>query len=104
VIIDNLRAQARVVVGVPVTGGADDAALRRLYDEAVRDVDEMLAGCTLPFPCRRSISTSPHHRPRDTRHMRDRSSSPMSRASANISSREIASRRSSRGGSMSRRF
>ena len=34
VIIDNLRAQARVVVGVAVPAGADRAALRALHDDA----------------------------------------------------------------------
>ena len=35
VIIDNLRAQARVVVGVPVNRGESDDALRALYDDAI---------------------------------------------------------------------
>jgi anthranilate synthase component I len=43
VIIDNLRAQARIVVAVPVPAGADEAALRRLYDEASREVDDVAA-------------------------------------------------------------
>jgi anthranilate synthase component 1 len=38
VIIDNLRAQARVVVGVPVPAGAGDDALRALYDEAAGEL------------------------------------------------------------------
>ena len=38
VIIDNLRAQARVVTGVPVRPGADDAELRTLYDRAWREL------------------------------------------------------------------
>ena len=43
VIIDNLRAQARVVVGVPVARGAPGELLRRLYDDAVATVDETIA-------------------------------------------------------------
>ena len=42
VIIDNLRAQARVVVGVPVISGTGDEELRRSYDEAVATVDETI--------------------------------------------------------------
>jgi anthranilate synthase component I len=41
VIVDNLRAQARVVVAVPVPAGADQAMLRRLYDEGCGDVDDV---------------------------------------------------------------
>ena len=50
VIIDNLRAQARVVVGVPVAPGADDATLRALYEEAARDVAAMLDRLHAPLP------------------------------------------------------
>ena len=39
VIIDNLRAQARIVVGVPVGDAVDDAALRAAYDGAMATVD-----------------------------------------------------------------
>ena len=38
VVMDNLRGQARVVVSVPVPRGADDAALRRLYDDAAAEI------------------------------------------------------------------
>jgi anthranilate synthase component 1 len=38
VIIDNLRAQARVVVGVPVDPDASDATVRRLYDDAEAEI------------------------------------------------------------------
>jgi anthranilate synthase component 1 len=50
VVIDNLRAQARVVVGVPVPHGAppDDASLRALYDAARGDVDEVIARLLAP--------------------------------------------------------
>src|SRR5690349_2271321 len=41
VIIDNLRAQARIVVGVPVRRGASDGALRAAYDAAVREIDDI---------------------------------------------------------------
>jgi anthranilate synthase component 1 len=42
VIIDNLRAQARVVVSVPVPAGANDATLRELYDAALGDLNEIV--------------------------------------------------------------
>jgi anthranilate synthase component I len=38
VIIDNLRAQARIVVGVQVELDASDATLRRLYDDAESEI------------------------------------------------------------------
>ena len=38
VIIDNLRAQARIVVGVEVDSGVSDLALRRLYDAAEAEI------------------------------------------------------------------
>ena len=43
VIIDNLRAQARVVVGVPVAPGTPDAAVRRAYDEACGEIEDVIA-------------------------------------------------------------
>jgi anthranilate synthase component 1 len=43
VIIDNLRAQARVVVAVPVESGAGDEALRALYEGAVDDLEATIA-------------------------------------------------------------
>jgi anthranilate synthase component I len=43
VIIDNLRAQARVVVGVPVEDDVSDATLRAAYDRAVATVDRTMA-------------------------------------------------------------
>ena len=43
VIVDNLRAQARVVVSVPVPAGSDERTLRALYDDAARDVDATIA-------------------------------------------------------------
>ena len=48
VIIDNLRAQARVVVGVPVPAGADRATLAALHAEAERDIAEVIARLRAP--------------------------------------------------------
>ena len=43
VIIDNLRAQARVVVAVPVEPRAGDDALHALYDGAIQDLEATIA-------------------------------------------------------------
>ncbi|MFN2565424.1 MAG: anthranilate synthase component I family protein [Gemmatimonadaceae bacterium] len=43
VIVDNLHAQARIVVAVPVPAGADEPALRHLYEDARRDVNDVAA-------------------------------------------------------------
>ena len=43
VIIDNLRARARIVVAVPVESTLDDDALRTRYDEAVQEIDALSA-------------------------------------------------------------
>lgn len=51
VIIDNLRAQARVVVGVPVDDVRDES-LRALYDGAVRSVERTIARLRLPSALR----------------------------------------------------
>ena len=48
VIIDNLRAQARVVVGVPVPVGSDEPTLRAAYHEAVATIDDTLARLRAP--------------------------------------------------------
>ncbi|MDP9179701.1 MAG: chorismate-binding protein, partial [Gemmatimonadota bacterium] len=48
VIVDNLRAQARIVVGVEVPSGADDDALRDQYDVATREIEEIEAGLSEP--------------------------------------------------------
>src|SRR5688572_27061146 len=48
VIIDNLRAQARAVVGVPVARGTTDAELRALHQRAVADLDAVLARLRAP--------------------------------------------------------
>lgn len=42
VIIDNLRSQARVVCGVQVAPGADDAARRSAYDAGLADVEHTI--------------------------------------------------------------
>ncbi|MFL5561897.1 MAG: anthranilate synthase component I family protein, partial [Gemmatimonadaceae bacterium] len=42
VIIDNLRSQARVVVGVPVDRGTSVSALRALHAEAIATIDETI--------------------------------------------------------------
>ncbi len=48
VIIDSLRSQARVVVGVPVDEGNTEAELRRVHDEAVRDIDATIGRLRAP--------------------------------------------------------
>ena len=52
VVMDNLRAQARVVVGVPVDDAlaADEEALRAAFDEAVRTIEETMARLRAPLP------------------------------------------------------
>ena len=49
VIIDNLRAQARAVVGVPVDAGASDAALIAAYDSAMTELDVTLTRLRTPL-------------------------------------------------------
>jgi len=41
IIIDNLRSQARLVTGVRVSAGTSPGALRRLYDDAAREIGEV---------------------------------------------------------------
>jgi anthranilate synthase component 1 len=48
VVVDNLRAQARIVVGVEVPAGADDTSLRDRYDVAIREIEEIQAGLNEP--------------------------------------------------------
>jgi anthranilate synthase component 1 len=48
VIIDNLRAQARVVVGVPVEQDADDTALDALHEGAIAEIDRTIARLRAP--------------------------------------------------------
>ena len=48
VIIDALRSQARVVVGVPVAAGASDAELHRAHGDALRDIDATIARLRAP--------------------------------------------------------
>jgi anthranilate synthase component 1 len=47
VIIDNLHARARVVVGVPIDD-TDDASLRALHDAAHREIDDVIARLHAP--------------------------------------------------------
>ena len=48
VIIDALRSQARVVVGVPVSASASDAELERAHAGAMRDIDATIARLRAP--------------------------------------------------------
>ena len=50
VIIDNLRAQARLVVGVPVVRGTTTGALREAYDDAQRELDDIERRLRTPLP------------------------------------------------------
>jgi len=50
VIIDNLRSQARMVVGVPVSPGTSVDALRQAYDEAQRELDGVERRLSAPLP------------------------------------------------------
>ena len=50
VIIDNLRAQARVVVSVQVSPGVDEKGLRGLYDAAWAEVTQIVARLRVPVP------------------------------------------------------
>jgi anthranilate synthase component I len=64
VIIDNLRSQVRVVVGVPVPDESSDASLKTLYDEAESEIATTIArlrsSCTLP-PLELDVSAPPVH-------------------------------------------
>jgi len=42
VILDNLRSSARAVISVPIPKGADDTKLRKLYDDASEELDEIV--------------------------------------------------------------
>lgn len=48
VIIDNLHARARVVVGVPISGDEDDDGLRASYADAHREIDDVIARLHAP--------------------------------------------------------
>ena len=52
VVIDNLRAQARVVVSVPVPAGVGDAELERLHAEAEREIADVIARLRAPSALR----------------------------------------------------
>ena len=49
VIIDNLRSQARAVVGVPVPSGADDDTLTGLHRDAMTELDGVLDRLRVPL-------------------------------------------------------
>jgi anthranilate synthase component 1 len=48
VILDNLRGRARVVISVPVPGGARDAELASLHERASGEIDEILQRLRAP--------------------------------------------------------
>ena len=48
VILDNLRGNARVVVSVPIPKAAGESKLRKLYDEAIDELDEILGRLRKP--------------------------------------------------------
>jgi anthranilate synthase component 1 len=48
VIVDNLRGQARIVVGVPVDEGMSEAVLRRAYEEAEAEIATTIARIRKP--------------------------------------------------------
>jgi anthranilate synthase component 1 len=50
VIIDNLRAQARLVVGIPVHRGTSEDALRTAYDRAQHEIDDIEQRLRRSFP------------------------------------------------------
>jgi anthranilate synthase component 1 len=50
VIIDNLRSQARVVVGAPIGDDTGDAALRRAHDGALATIERTIARLRAPNP------------------------------------------------------
>jgi anthranilate synthase component 1 len=49
-ILDNLRGLGRIVVAVPVPAGTADAELRRLFDEAQSEIDELGSRLRAPSP------------------------------------------------------
>jgi anthranilate synthase component 1 len=50
VIIDNLRSQARVVVGAPIGDDTSETALRRAHDEALATIERTIAALRGPNP------------------------------------------------------
>jgi len=48
VILDNLRSSARVVISVPIPKSPGDAELRKLYDDAAHELDDILARLRQP--------------------------------------------------------
>jgi anthranilate synthase component 1 len=49
-ILDNLRGLGRIVVAVPVPAGTADAELRRLFDDAQSEIDELGSRLRAPSP------------------------------------------------------
>jgi anthranilate synthase component I len=49
VVIDNLRAQARIIVGVPTESGSSEVTLRAGYDEARSHIEEILGRLHTPM-------------------------------------------------------
>ncbi len=72
VIIDNLRSQARAVVGVPVMPGADEATLRAAYDEAAAELAATLDRLRQPVPLA-ALDLDPHAPPAEGISSYDRS-------------------------------
>src|SRR2546423_2143679 len=52
VILDNLRGTARAVISVPIPKGANDSKLRKLYDDATAELDEIVARLREPVRLR----------------------------------------------------
>lgn len=62
VIVDNLRSQARIVVGVPVPAGAGDGVLRSLYHTADQEIEatmSRLRGPTVLDPLELDATAAP---------------------------------------------
>ena len=106
VIVDNLRAQARVVVSVPVPAGSNERPRRALYVDAARDVDATIARLRGPGALRCRSRRSTWIRPPRRRSARARTrasaSSPTSTASRSTCAPATASRRCSRAASACR--
>ena len=62
VILDNLRASARIVISVCIPPSPADAGLRQLYDDAQRDIDEIVGRLAAPSelqPLSAELSAAP---------------------------------------------
>ena len=99
VVMDNLRAQARVVVAVPVADGATEAELRAAYEGAHAEIDAVLARLREPRPLPAldlDVDAAPAEGRRATRAS---ASWPTSTGSRSTSAPATASRPCSRGAS-----